>query len=745
MKIQAVSASLPLLDWRILGGARPRIRHIDPQTLGCRPFLKGFGRCGLRSTVSIPWRPQETVFFEGNCGIRLPRHLPGGNGARRALRRVYIAGPQVRFELALFASMRPEHLRSCRYREAARSWWSAVVKIRDRSTWDDLPLREAHPKLRTRFREETSPRFAPKGEDSDISILPQQLLLTCLVPRADVPRRATLVVEDPPVWLLFASDTIRQEPRPDVGFILIEQAAAHQMGVERFSIIRRIRRELIWLHADLQFLLEIGRVLARDDRSPYATLVSAARKVAESLSRLDGNEAWGLDPLLFAAWAKARANQLALWRNQIGTGISPRTPLPDWFLREPQHGIPERRRVYMQTLGDRLESTATDNHYPADDALQLGSLALVEKPLLGEGAVPEYYMRERQSVFDTYFALPKHERKSISIVIPVRGGAFPLVACLESIAGQSLFKACPGDLQVLIIEDGPLNPQEPILLTSEILSVLKNSRLEQAARRFVLRSNQGRAVARNVGIFKASGDVIMFLDASMVLEENHLAEHAVRHHRIPNRLALLGFKENLTLPTYSLECFRSVVASIARPPDPGGDWKWKHTIADDEVGQDGLFRFRSYEFRPGETVNYMQLTNYLRDLSPCEPIGARFLPTFFSTNIATMPAGPLLQVGGFHSRPFSDKLWGLEDSHLGALLLAAGLYLVPCPSATAFKIEHPEGPERGEFDLPRHRRLYQELLHERMGQRAKEAEEEIQRLEESRVLEEIGDKANGGS
>ena len=126
----------------------------------------------------------------------------------------------------------------------------------------------------------------------------------------------------------------------------------------------------------------------------------------------------------------------------------------------------------------------------------------------------------------------------------------------------------------------------------------------------------------------------------------------------------------------------------------------------------------------------MQLTDYLRDLPATERIGPRWLVTFFQTNIVSVPIRPVRQVSGFHSRPFKDNLWGLEDSHLRALLLAHGVSFVPCPSATAFKIEHEENPQRRRFDLNRHRQLYDELLGERMLQRAHEAEEEIRKLGE---------------
>lgn len=742
MKIQTVSASIPLLDWRVLRGEGERLPAIDSESLeqGPNAFMKGFGKAGYRSHVRIPWRPSETAFFEAKRGIKISPFLPGTNGATKVLRRVYIGGPQVRFDLALFAPLRPTRLKPIKGKHApacaARAvddWWYTSVWLRDGKTWKPLRLWEAARGLAKRFEQETRVRDAPIRQVGSISILPQQIVLVAFLPRADVPPLATLVAEDPSVWLWF--DSASQDP--DVACIFIEESF-EQLADERFSEIRRLRRELIWLHADVQFLLEVGRAVARDESYKTPSLIKAAAEVADGLSQLHQDEAMGLAPYPFEAWRAAKANSLARWRRKVEDKISSRIPIPKWLLGHETHRRVGAERVYSQTVGHRLE--VSDNIYPADHVLQLGEISLVEKRLLGDTPLPTRYFKERESVAVTYFASPQSERLRISVVLPVRGGIFPLVVCLESIAEQTLFRKCPEDLELLIIENGPVDPDKPTLLQAEVQAVLAESGLDRSTRRFLLRtngSNGGRAIARNVGIFKASGEIIMFVDASMVLDRYHLVEHVIRHQRVPNDLALLGFKENLTLPQYNIESFRRSMALIRRSPDPKSDWKWHHKIVGNELDADGLFRFRNKVFVEGDTVNYMQLTGYLRDLGPSEQIGPRSLPTFFQTNIASAPAWRLRKVGGFHSQAFSDNLWGLEDSHLGALLVANGVRLVPCPSAIAFKIEHLE-PEDKDFDLDRHRGLYRELLGEPMHlERARKAEEAVRRLEREGSLEEF--------
>jgi glycosyltransferase involved in cell wall biosynthesis len=757
MKVQSATVTLPLLDWRVLAGnSKQRIRKIDPEMLDKRPFLKGFGGFGYRSFVRIPWRESDTCFFEARRAIQLPAQLPGPNRVQRVLRRVYIDGPRVHFDLASFATFRPSRLRTTRYRGAAKKWWSAKVKIRERQAWNELTLDLALDILAARFEDqtipksdaaieshietldETKPRSSTKPRTSNVSILQPQILLVCFVQRSNLPPSSVEVLKDR-IWYLYDARRIDGDWQPDVNFVFVAEDAVSETGLEEFKELRRIRRELAWLHADLQFLLEVGDAVGRSDDRVNEKTTEAARKVADGLLRLDQDEAHGFSPLLFAAWKKARANLLALLRMRVASWIG-RVPLPEWLTVEVNHGTDERQRSYWLTLEDSLRFLRND--YPGSEALQLGELDLVDHRLL-DGKTSAEYSKERSSAFRTYFRKAQGERLKLSIVVPVHGHVFPLLACLESMARQTLVQECHQDIEILLIEDGPLDPDNPVLQAQEIEDVLRRMPLNKSQiRRFILRENAGRTTARNVGIFSASGEIIMFVDASMVLDQDHLAEHMIRHDRVSN-IALLGFKENLKLASYTIECCNSTLSQLARCPDARGDWKWHHRIVDDDLDSTGVFRFRSRVLQKGESINYMQLTNWLRDFPGLERIGPRTLATFFQTNIVSVPANRVCEVGGFHS-VFDDKLWGLEDSHLGALLLEKRIHFVPCPSATAFKIEHEESAAQRRFDLKRHRQLFEELLKKPIRHHAHEAQDQILLLTNKSRLTELSPLSEGG-
>jgi hypothetical protein len=211
---------------------------------------------------------------------------------------------------------------------------------------------------------------------------------------------------------------------------------------------------------------------------------------------------------------------------------------------------------------------------------------------------------------------------------------------------------------------------------------------------------KGRATARNIGLHYAKHELVMFIDASMVLERHCLTDHMLRHDRL-NRIALLGFKENISPKEYQRE--RSKIEQGIRVPRFELDWKCRQTLGPDA----GTFLFRGKTFREKDIINYMEITDYLRSCPATEAIGRRTLSTFLQTNLISVGSDVAKTLGGFDVH--FDALWGMEDSYFGANLVARGVKLVPCPSSVAFKIEHDEDPLK-DFDLARNRQLFEERL-----------------------------------
>jgi len=394
-------------------------------------------------------------------------------------------------------------------------------------------------------------------------------------------------------------------------------------------------------------------------------------------------------------------------------------------------------RTFLQTPFDRLEQL--NNDYSEQERLfQHGMIKLVDLVDSIELAKiskrkAEQYQKERRSVRQIFLENEENV-KSLSIVIPVRKRRAILFENLDSILRQTFVKYHPEKVEILIIQDGDAEDKSKNPICKELFRKLQLFPQTVKFRLFKLSENKGRSTARNVGIYYGSHDIVFFVDSSMILEQNFLMEHMLRHHRIP-KIALLGFKENIKLEKYkdnikgiSNNCFL---------PNYRKDLKWVHILKRGEAD----FTFKGYPYITGDKIYYMNLTNNFKNLSGTDVIGYRTLPTFFQTNIVSVPLHAVKQVGGFEGR--FNSLWGFEDSYLGALLFAKGIKFVPCPSSLAFKIEHDEEKTKL-FDIKRHRHQFDELLHKKdINSYCEELlRRKIDELERQNILKEVKNNKN---
>ncbi|MEA5129460.1 MAG: glycosyltransferase [Proteiniphilum sp.] len=99
-------------------------------------------------------------------------------------------------------------------------------------------------------------------------------------------------------------------------------------------------------------------------------------------------------------------------------------------------------------------------------------------------------------------------RPKVSVVIPVYNTEAYVEEAVQSIMNQTL-----KDIEIIIIEDGS---------TDNSLSVIKKLALEDDRIQYFSQPNQGQSVARNIGIDKAAGEYIYFMDSDDILEEEAL-------------------------------------------------------------------------------------------------------------------------------------------------------------------------------------------------------------------------------
>ena len=99
----------------------------------------------------------------------------------------------------------------------------------------------------------------------------------------------------------------------------------------------------------------------------------------------------------------------------------------------------------------------------------------------------------------------------ISVVIPTYNRLPILTKCLQALEEQTW----PGDYEVVVVDDGS---------TDGTVEFLRSGRFTRV--RLFTQEHRGPAAARNLGVEKAAGDTIVFIDSDLVVTATFLACHA---------------------------------------------------------------------------------------------------------------------------------------------------------------------------------------------------------------------------
>jgi GT2 family glycosyltransferase len=277
-------------------------------------------------------------------------------------------------------------------------------------------------------------------------------------------------------------------------------------------------------------------------------------------------------------------------------------------------------------------------------------------------------------------------RHPVSIVIPAHNVAYSIVAVLDALGRSEMVQL----FETVVVDDGSsdgtgrLARDHPLRPTVVALPI-----------------RHGAPVARNVGTAVASGTTVLYLDADMVLPSHVVTEFAAR---AAEGLVVIGFRHNVPF----------AVDSDNMPCLPGGepelerDHRVRWRAGPGRMLYSGLELDHQVEGRP------LDATNDLRRLGH----GARYydwdLPRMVVTAMVSMPRSAVIEVGGFE--PGFSAGWGVEDTHLGAKLIAAGLKVAPLRQAVGFHIDPPNAAELWQHKLavwPRNIDLYRRLLDQR--------------------------------
>jgi glycosyltransferase involved in cell wall biosynthesis len=112
----------------------------------------------------------------------------------------------------------------------------------------------------------------------------------------------------------------------------------------------------------------------------------------------------------------------------------------------------------------------------------------------------------------------------ISIVVPTRDRATKLRRCLEALGAQQT----DAPLQIVVVDDGSTDDTARVLASAPAVESVRRPR-------------GGRAAARNPGVERARGAVVLFIDDDVVATDGLVQRHLDHHRRHPaEHEALIG-------------------------------------------------------------------------------------------------------------------------------------------------------------------------------------------------------------
>jgi glycosyltransferase involved in cell wall biosynthesis len=198
-----------------------------------------------------------------------------------------------------------------------------------------------------------------------------------------------------------------------------------------------------------------------------------------------------------------------------------------------------------------------------------------------------------------------------SVIIPTYNRLPILKKCLTALEHQN-YTASVQNYEVILVDDGS---------TDGTLEWLQDHQQDFPHVRCFEQPHQGPAAARNLGVEKAEGDTIIFIDSDLVVTETFLQAHA-------------------------------------------------QTLVEAAKNNDRIFTYG----RVINTCNFENPTNEPYKITD-------FSAAYFATGNVAIARHWLLEAGLFDTR---FQLYGWEDLELGVRLKKLGLTLIKCPQAVGY-------------------------------------------------------------
>ncbi len=283
------------------------------------------------------------------------------------------------------------------------------------------------------------------------------------------------------------------------------------------------------------------------------------------------------------------------------------------------------------------------------------------------------YSKEEERFFNVYkqnlvsknIISGKHISTKTSIVIPTFNSKETLSGTLLSINNQKLTKKERGLLEVIVVDDGSDDNTG-----HEIYKQSYNFELK-----YIKQNHIGRGSARNIGVSISSGEIIIFLDADVIIDENFVREHTLRHEVIEKGV-FISFKENIKIEQSNIIKF----VQENKKPNIKNDFRFFK-----KVDSEWLRMHRHVRSVESREVEILKETNNFKTFGLNRVCGVWDLSSMIVTCAISLKKSEFINCGGFN---LQFKGWGMEDTFLGACLIVRGNFMIPVFSTGVFHIKH---------------------------------------------------------
>lgn len=260
-----------------------------------------------------------------------------------------------------------------------------------------------------------------------------------------------------------------------------------------------------------------------------------------------------------------------------------------------------------------------------------------------------------------------------SIIIPTRNKAKYLDLTLASFTIQSHV-----DFELVMIDDG--SEDDSGLLIDRYRDLLNI--------KYIRQSHGGRSIARNVGIDKAEGDLLIFSDDDRIVSPDFVASHVNAHNSqlcsaravVGRKCRVLSFWVQGELPLKESDFLYMMARGF------GESHAFLHKTDQQLIESTSLVR-NFHETMKGYTLpdasdNYSFITETYSN----ELIGFHFPWMFGTTANMSVAASQVKSIGGFDPKYAG---WGMEDTDLSYRLFRNGVRFIVNPSSINFHQVHP--------------------------------------------------------